>query len=311
MRTDTIYHVNYWLKRGFNESDAKIKVEISKKETSWRCKEFWIKKGYSENDALKEISRKQSEISFKRDRTKKRKCPYTEEYYIEKGINDLNEIKKLIQEYKNKTNPYLVCSKEKIQNIIEKRNITYYNKPKEVRDKINISRSFNKEQTIKKYGLEKSLEIFKNRRKGARKSYEKKFSKISMSLFDEIKNMNLDKDFLYGKKEKFIAMKCEGKRKGYYVDFYFEKENKIIEFNGDFWHFNPKKYLPESFIILGDSKFIAKDIWNNDKIKNDLFKQYGYDVLTIWEMDYRENKDEIIKLCNDFINNNYEKNNTE
>jgi hypothetical protein len=306
MRTDTIYNLNYWLKRGFNEQDAKNKVELSKKETSWRCKEFWIKRGYSEIDAIKEISKKQHEISLKRDRNKKNKNPYSYEYYIEKGISDENEIKKLIQDLKNKSNPYLICSKEKINEIIKKRNETYYSKTNEEREKINISRGLNKQEIINKFGIEKSEFIFKNRGKGKKREYEKKYSKVSISLFDILKELNKEKNFLYGNDEKFLLLKSnidkKYKKNGYYVDFLYEKNKKIIEFNGDFWHFNPKKYLSESFTILKNNKIFAKDVWEQDRIKIEKLKENGYEVLVIWESDLKKNKDEVIRICNEFIN---------
>ena len=130
MRTNTIYHIEYWLKKGFSDSEAKILIEKSKKETSWRCVEFWLKRGVSKEDALKEISKKQSEISIKRDRTKKIINPYDEGYYINKGINDINVIKCLIKEHKNKTNPYLKWSSDELKNVLDKRKITYYQKTK-------------------------------------------------------------------------------------------------------------------------------------------------------------------------------------
>jgi G:T-mismatch repair DNA endonuclease (very short patch repair protein) len=302
MKKDTIYHLNYWLKRGLNEDEAKIKIEIVKKETSWRCKEFWIKRGYNELESLMMISSKQKEISLKRDRNKKQKNPYSEEYYIENGINNPDEIKELIQKRKNKSNPYIVCSEDKINNMIKKRNITYYGKTEEERKKINISRGLNKEDIIKKFGIEKSLEIFRNRGKGSRSPYEKKYSKMSLSLFEMIKDMNPEKEFFYGKNEKFIPIKHEGKRKGYFVDFLFEDEKKIIEFNGDFWHYNPKKYLSESFTILMGKKIKAQDVWDEDEKKINLLKQKGYEVLIIWEMDFKENENEIKIICNNFIN---------
>jgi hypothetical protein len=299
MRTDTIYHINYWLKRGFTEYEAKEKIEISKKETSWRCVEFWLKRGYTKEDALLEIKRKQSEISLKRDRSKKILNPYSEEYYRNQNINDDNKIKELIQERKDKSNPYKLLPIEKVSEMIENRKKTYYSKPIEERKKINKTRGKNKKQLIEKFGEDKFNLISFNRGKGTRKPYEKKFSKISMELFNTLNELNSDKVFYYGKNEKFI-LTSKNKKKGYYIDFLYE--NKIIEFNGDFWHFNPNIYLPEDFVMLMNKKTIAKEIWEEDKIKLNLLKSLGYDVLVIWESDYKTNKENIINICNEFLN---------
>jgi very-short-patch-repair endonuclease len=46
---------------------------------------------------------------------------------------------------------------------------------------------------------------------------------------------------------------------------------------------------------------LAKEIWEYDKIKIQTAMKHGYLVLTIWESDYNENKEEIIKKCIDFL----------
>lgn len=45
----------------------------------------------------------------------------------------------------------------------------------------------------------------------------------------------------------------------YFYDFCYNK--KIIEYNGDFWHANPKIYN-ESDVVHKNK--VAKDIWNYD-----------------------------------------------
>lgn len=302
MRTDTLYHVNYWLKRGYSEEESINMVEKSKKETSWRCKEFWIKRGYNESEALNHISKKQSEISYKRDRNKKYLTPYDEQYYINKGIIDSDEINNLINEFKNKTNPYNKWTHEELKKIINKRRLTYYKKSKIERNIINKTRGLTKKELFERFGEERTSIILKNRGNGARRSYEKKFSKISMELFDILSEMNKDKIFLYGKNEKFIPIKGLINKKGYFIDFLFIKEKKIIEFNGDFWHFNPLKYISESFYVLNGNKVIAQDVWNQDSIKINSLKNNGFDILVIWENDYNIDKKMVIKKCNKFLN---------
>jgi hypothetical protein len=302
MRTNTIYHISYWIKRGFTEKESIEKVESSKKETSWRCKEFWIKRGYSEDDAITEISRKQSEIAFKRDKSIKRSDPYIEEYYINKNITNPEEIKKLIQKRKDDSNPYLKWSKNDLNIVINKRKKTYYSKSDAERNEINKKRGKTKQQLIESYGEEYVNDILKRRGNLNRIRFGHCNSVISNELFNHLADLNQDKKFIYGNKENYILIKNLTNRKGYFVDFYYENGKKIIEFNGDFWHFNPKKYLPESYVILKNNKIIAKSIWEEDKIKiNNLIKT-GYKVLVVWEDEYKNNKSETIKNCNDFIN---------
>ena len=303
MRTDTIYHIDYWIKKGLTEDDANKKIEITKKETSWRCKEFWMKRGYTEEQSIMEISLKQSKISLKRDKSIKREDPYSKEYYFKKNIVDLEKINELIQKRKDKSNPYLKWTDQELISVIKKRKITFYSKEKEERNKINKSKGRNKKEIIEKFGEERALSISINRGKGSRSSYERKYSKISMELFNIISDINKDKTFNYGKNEKFILINSKNKRKGYFVDFYFDEKKKIIEFNGDYWHFNPKKYLSDSFITMMGIDIFAKDIWEQDEEKLNVLTELGYEILIIWENDFKENKENTISICNNFIKN--------
>lgn len=301
MRDNTIYCINYWLKKGFTYNESIANVERLKKETSWRCKEFWIKRGYSEQDAILEISKKQRDLSLRYDKSKKKNNPYSEEYYIKKGITDIDEIRKQIQELKDRSNPYLILSDEKISEILDKRKKTYYSRKQEEINKINKKRGRTKEQLIRKFGKDYVEKLLQKRGNSNRNRFGRSISKISKELFDILSKMNKNKIFLYGKNEKFILNK-NNKNKGYFIDFLYEKESKIIEFNGDFWHFNPIKYLPESFTILNNKRINAIDIWKEDEEKIEYLKKLGYDVLIVWENEYKKNKLHVIEICDNFIN---------
>lgn len=67
----------------------------------------------------------------------------------------------------------------------------------------------------------------------------------------------------------------------------------LIEYNGDYWHCNPKKYKADYFNIKVN--MTAKEIWDRDAAKEKLAIKYGYNFLTIWESDYRNNRGIIIK----------------
>jgi G:T-mismatch repair DNA endonuclease (very short patch repair protein) len=75
--------------------------------------------------------------------------------------------------------------------------------------------------------------------------------------------------------------------------------NKLIEFNGDYWHANPNKYKDENKIIYRDRT--AKVIWDRDEKKINTANENGYEVLTIWESDFKKNKDEVIARCITFL----------
>ena len=68
--------------------------------------------------------------------------------------------------------------------------------------------------------------------------------------------------------------------------------DKVIEVNGNYWHFNPKMYDGESNQKLRGKDIKVKDVWKHDKYVIDGMKIQGYKVLVIWES---ELKDELEK----------------
>lgn len=76
--------------------------------------------------------------------------------------------------------------------------------------------------------------------------------------------------------------------------------NKIIEYNGDYWHANPKIY--NEFWINKNNKLTALQIWERDRRKLEFAESKGYKVLTIWESDWKNNKNECIEECMRFLN---------
>lgn len=75
---------------------------------------------------------------------------------------------------------------------------------------------------------------------------------------------------------------------------------KCIEFNGDFWHCNPDDFNGNDIHRVKNKT--AKEIWEIDRNKIDLIKSKGYDVLTIWESEYRKDPESTLKKCLNFLN---------
>jgi hypothetical protein len=85
--------------------------------------------------------------------------------------------------------------------------------------------------------------------------------------------------------EKYITSK-------YKVDGYCNKTNTIYEFNGDFWHGNPKLYYhddinPKNLIKFG---FLFKKTLHKEM----LCRKLGYNYICIWEYEW----DKISKTIN-------------
>ena len=83
--------------------------------------------------------------------------------------------------------------------------------------------------------------------------------------------------------------------RNYLLDFYDKTKNLVIEFQGDYWHCNPKKYSEDFFNDV--KQLYAKDIWNYDQNKKDFIcKKLNNPIyLQIWESEYKENPLKIIQ----------------
>jgi len=80
----------------------------------------------------------------------------------------------------------------------------------------------------------------------------------------------------------------------YFVDIFVPNKNIIVEYNGDYWHANPNVYDKNHLITKNKKKIKAKEIWKYDKEKKQLLESMGFNVIVIWEKDYRKNKETII-----------------
>ena len=299
MKKITIYDNKFWIDKGYTEEESIKKVNQCKKENSCWNKEYWIvKKGYSEEEAIKKVSEKQSLNSKKQDKTKIKNV-YSEKTWVDKGYS-LEESTKKVNELKDKSNIYKNLSKEKIDSIIFNRKKTFYSKSDFEIQEINKSKGRTKQELIDKYGEDYVMALLEKRGSGRRNSFFKRYSKISKDFFDELSN-NVKERLLYAKDEKWVRFT---KNKGYFVDLIVENTNKIIEFNGDFYHANPKFYENDAIIKISENKILyAQEIWNQDEYKFDNLKRMGYDVLIIWENDVLTDKQNEINKCVNFIKN--------
>ena len=87
----------------------------------------------------------------------------------------------------------------------------------------------------------------------------------------------------------------------YRYDFTDLKNKKIIEYNGDDYHANPNKYKSYDFPNPFRKDLSAKEIWVKDNKKIQLANSNGFDVLVIWDSEYKKNKEEIINKCKNFL----------
>jgi len=66
-------------------------------------------------------------------------------------------------------------------------------------------------------------------------------------------------------------------------DVYINNFNIIIEFNGTYWHRDPRFYKED---------LICRNIWEKDKNKIDIAKKNGYNVIVVWQYDWEKSEDQ-------------------
>ena len=155
-------------------------------------------------------------------------------------------------------------------------------------------KTFSLEKCIEKYGEVEGVKRFEKRQEkwitSLKNSAKNNFtsgiqsSKIANEFLDKLIKIlkSGEKEFILGK---------------YSYDFCYN--NRLIEFNGDYWHMNPKFYNKND--INKTTGYTAKQIWDNDKKKIKHAKSKGYEITTVWECDYRNNTDAVIKKCMEFL----------
>ena len=286
------YKIEYWKNKGFNEKESLKLIENYKDKTIYTRKNYWVLKGFTEEEAIQKIKDIQSGNSKK---VKNRRNGCTIQEYTNKGFTEeeaqikLKErqttftLEKCIQKYGEEE------GRKKWQIRQDKWQNTLNNKTQEEKDDINKRKGRTKDQLIEKFGIEKALEISNKKGKNNKLRFLR-FSKISKKIFSEIQELT-NKKLYYAEEEKRI--KIPSINTGFWVDLLVENTNKIIEFNGNFYHANPNIYTENSIIkVSNEHQYLAKDIWKKDKKR-----------LEIWEDEWVNNKEECIVKSLNFIEN--------
>lgn len=279
------FSVNYWIKRGLSVEDSRLKV----KEMKPNLIEYWLSRGFSVEE-----SKLQTELHLMN----------TERAFIIKYGSD--EGVRLFKEKKIKEGK--LHSPRSIDYWVNKgySNEESKNKVSEVQNKFSLVKC------IEKYGDEEGLKVFTERQNKWQKSLLNNgnmklgYSKISQELFYSILETY---DVEYRDKIKFAThngeFKINNPKGGVYVyDFIDVVSKKIIEYNGDMYHANPKKFKENDTPHPYRKSKTSIEIWESDKNKLDVANDNGYEVLVIWDSEYRwGNKEKVIKKCLKFLKN--------
>lgn len=145
------------------------------------------------------------------------------------------------------------------------------------------------QNTLAHKPLEEKLEI---NRKKVRKS-SAFYSQAEKELYQSLKEIipELDDQFA-------LPVDEESHNKQVYL-YDMKFQDRIIEYNGDFWHSNPDLF--ESDHVCPYTKRTQAEIHAKDFDKIRIAKKHGYHVLTVWESDYKKHKQKVIQECLDFL----------
>lgn len=161
-------------------------------------------------------------------------------------------------------------------------------------NEINQSKALTLKNYIKKYGEEKGLKQFEL----MVNSHNNYYSKISQNFFNE-----LDK-YLSPKYKTYYATKNTEYGVNLidsYVclDYFILELNLCIEFNGTYYHGDPRIFKENDHPNPHDKIKTAKEIWERDNNRYKLLKEIrNIDTIVVWENDYRNGID-----IKDFIKN--------
>jgi len=76
----------------------------------------------------------------------------------------------------------------------------------------------------------------------------------------------------------------------YVFDFWLPEHNTLIECDGTFWHADPRRYPDKSQLSKIQKRNVA-----NDKVKNEVAKNAGFNLIRLWEHDVMENPNSVLE----------------
>jgi len=109
------------------------------------------------------------------------------------------------------------------------------------------------------------------------------YKNISKSEISWLDSLNIDEKY----RNKVIRI--DGKR--YNLDAYDPISNTVYEFYGDYWHGNPKIFDSNKINVSNKKTFGA--LYNNTINRENILKNNGYNIISIWEYDFRLKQKEI------------------
>jgi len=251
------------IKGGKNPNDTSKTTEQERKERSPFSIEFYKKKFPDLSDVELEEKRQERIKEMTKDKLHNTQL----EFYLKKGFSE-EEAKKLLSERQT---------------------------------------TFSLKKCIEKYGEEKGIEVFNDRQNKWQTSLTENgnskggFSAVSQELFDSIIKYYENTENVYYEKLNYEHKLNNPKGGIYKYDFTDFNSMKIIEYNGDLYHANPKYYKETDTPNPYRLDETSAEIWKRDENKKNIANQNGFELLTIWDSEYLKYKEETIQQCLSFL----------
>lgn len=281
--------------------------------------EFYLNKGYSKEEAIELRNKKVIETSNKisskvsgknngmhrsnrSQRELEENCPWHIEFYNKRYPElSIEERERLRQQTIKKTQSRIISHNTQIEYYI-RQGFTKEEAEEKLKDRQNTS---SLDKFIKRYGENEGRKRFLERQTRWKSSLQKSFnhsgtpytqSQIALKMLTDLCNrLSIDMP----KMELCLINENRNKIKSHY--FYdFNYKDKIIEFNGDYWHCNPKTWSKDKY--NKSLHLTAQEVWNKDADKKKCAESHGYKVLSVWDSEYKKDPLMVMKKCIDFIN---------
>ena len=236
-------------------------------------KEYWLKRGYSEDDAITKAnntkienniygSHKSSSRSVEQFRSSSKRCV---EYWTIRG-HSMDDAIKLV-------------AKEQSTFSLEKCIANH--------GQVDGTRKWTERQEKWQNTLNNKSDEEKQRINRLKTSAPYSVSKAEHEIYKILVNDGIFIDSQY----------CISTDIGYVYDM--RMGNNLVEYNGDYWHCNPKLYNAD--FLNKSTGLSAAESWEKDNKKNEYAKSVGYNVLVVWERDYKLDPQKVIDECIRFL----------
>lgn len=302
----------YWTSRGWSHAEAKVRArEFTKnqpKRNSPFGAKFWMSKVNPDTGTVYTSEEAQYKANSLR--------PIRKEYWMSRGLSEEDALVKAEQTKKSNSQKGAAASKE-----IDRETFRYFNHrcteywtsrgmtQEEAEKKVSqLQKTFSLKICQEKYGSVEGKKIWQERQDKWQHTLNQKpqeeknrinrlkvgkgvsVSEAERELFERISCEVHDAQHQYQLVESDVKQFVYDIRKG----------KRLIEYNGDYWHMNPAIY--ESTEVHRRMNKTALEIWSRDQEKYNYAQSHGYEVMIVWEYDYKNNPDEVVQKCIQFLN---------